>query len=52
MTKGEVSAIANALRRNGTVVTEDRPARRVADVAGVCWVGLEQYFGDGMPRMF
>ena len=49
---GEASAIAIAHHRNDTVVTEDRLARRVADNAGVRWVGLEQYFQEIVPRMF
>ena len=49
---GEASAIAIAQNRNGTFVTEDRLARRVADTLGVRWIGLEQYFQEVVPSMF
>ena len=49
---GEASAIAIAHHRNGTVVTEDRLARRVADTTETRWIGLEQYFQGVVPRMF
>ena len=48
---GEAAAIAIAVQRRGTVVTEDRLATTIAEAQGARCVNTEGYFREVLPQL-